>query len=63
MHAGIVTNWKEETVQLDNYSLNRVVNVNEGAPFKYLITNNIEKKSSRTVARYSSLLPLNIPNF
>ena len=41
MHPGIVTNWKEETVQIEKYSLNRVVNVNEGAPFKYLITNNI----------------------
>ena len=63
MHPGIVVNWKEETVQIDNYSLNRVVNVNEGASFKYLITNNIEKKSSRMMARYSSLLPLNIPYF
>ena len=28
MHPGRVVNWKEETVQIDNYSLNRVVNVN-----------------------------------
>lgn len=56
-----VTYCKEQNVAIDNYSLNRVVNVNEGDPQKFLIANNIAKQSSRMVARYTSLLPLDIP--
>ena len=63
MHAGRPVTWKEETVHIDNYSLNRVVNINEGADFKFLVTNNIAKQSSRMISRYTSLLPLNIKFF
>lgn len=52
---------REQTVHVDNYSLNRVVNANEGAPPKFLVTNNIAKQSSRMVARYTSLLPASVP--
>lgn len=55
-----VTFGKEQTVAIDNYSLNRVVNVNEGDNTKFLVANNIAKQSSRMVARYTSLLPTNI---
>jgi hypothetical protein len=47
-------------VAIDNYSLNRAINVNEGDPQKFLIANNIAKASSRMVARYTSLLPNSI---
>jgi hypothetical protein len=56
-----VTFCKEQTVSIDNYSLNRVINVNEGDPQKFLIANNIAKQSSRMVARYTSLLPHHLP--
>ena len=58
MHAGrVMTFQKDQTVVVDNYSLNRVVNINEGAEFKYLITNNLSKQSSRMKARFMSQLP------
>ena len=61
MHVGRpVTFCREQTVTIDNYSLNRVVNYNEGDQQKFLIANNIVKQSSRMVARYTSLLPENI---
>ncbi len=56
-----VTFCREQNVAIDNYSLNRVINVNEGEAQKFLIANNIAKQSSRMVARYTSLLPNNIP--
>ena len=52
-----VTFAKEQYVFVDNYSLNRVVNFNEGDEAKFMITNNIAKQSSRMVARYTSQLP------
>lgn len=55
-----VTFCKEQLVAIDNYSLNRVINVNEGDQQKFLIANNIAKQSSRMVARYTSLLPQDI---
>lgn len=58
MHSGrAVTFAREQSVFVDNYSLNRVVNLNEGAPHKFMITNNIAKQSSRMVARYTSMFP------
>lgn len=63
MHSGRpVTFTREQGVSIDNYSLNRVTNQNEGEPEKYLLTNNIAKQSSRMVARFTSLLPQNIPH-
>jgi hypothetical protein len=56
-----VTFCREQNVAIDNYSLNRVINVNEGEAQKFLIANNIAKQSSRLVARYTSLLPNSIP--
>jgi uncharacterized protein YfaT (DUF1175 family) len=50
-------------VSIDNFSLNRVVNHNEGDATKYLVANNIAKQSSRMVARYTSLLPTSIRYF
>lgn len=62
MHVGrAVTFCREQTVQVDNYSLNRVVNMNEDGPPKFLVTNNIAKQSSRMVARFTTLLPTSIP--
>ena len=55
-----VTFHKEQTVAIDNYSLNRIVNMNEGEKSKFLVCSNIAKQSSRMVARYTSLLPLDI---
>jgi len=55
-----VTFSREQSVSIDNYSLNRIVNVNEGDNPKLLIANNIAKQSSRMVARYTSLLPSDI---
>lgn len=61
MHAGRpVTFTKEQTVMVDNYSLNRVVNLNEGDAAKFMVTNNIAKQSSRMVARYTTMLPVKI---
>jgi hypothetical protein len=61
MHGGRpVTFCKEQTVVIDNYSLNRVVNLNEGDAAKFMVTNNIAKQSSRMVARYTTLLPVKI---
>ena len=58
MHAGRpVTFCKEHTVYVDSYSLNRVVNLNEGEPFKYLFTNNIAKQGIRMIVKYTSRLP------
>jgi hypothetical protein len=58
MHAGrVMTFQKDQTVAVDSYSLNRVVNINEGAKYKYLITNNLSKSSSRMKARFTSQLP------
>jgi len=64
MHSGRpVTFCREQGVIVDNYSLNRVINFNEGDNTKFLISNNIAKQSSRMVARYTSLLPTNIKYF
>lgn len=61
MHSGRpVTFYKEQNVFVDNFSLNRIINLNEGDDYKYLIANNIAKQSSRMIVRYTSLLPSNI---
>lgn len=52
-----VTFEKQQTVCIDNFSLNRIINVNEGDCSKLAVSNNIAKQSSRMVARYTSLLP------
>lgn len=64
MHPGRpVTFYRENNVHIDNFSMNRVVNLNEGDNTKYLVANNIAKQSSRMVARYTSLLPSDIKYF
>lgn len=58
MTAGRATSFhKNQTVLVDNYSLNRVININEGADSKYLITNNVSKQSSRMKVKFASQLP------
>jgi hypothetical protein len=57
-----VTFYKEQTVTIDNYSLNRIVNMNENIKSKFIICNNITQQSSRLMTRFASLLPTSIPH-
>ena len=63
MHVGRpVTMIRDQTVFVENLSLNRLVVMNENDKPKYLVCNNLCKTSSRMNARYTSLLPNNIPH-
>lgn len=57
-----VTFTREQTVTMDYYSLNRVVNVNEDEPGKFLVASCLAKQGSRLSARYASLLPACVPH-
>jgi hypothetical protein len=52
-----VTFYKEQAVTIDNYSLNRLINMNEGLNSKFLVCNTITQQSSRLMTRFTSLLP------
>lgn len=48
---------REQFVTIDNYSLNRVINVNEGEQPKLLICNTLIQQSGRLLVRFASQLP------